>query len=30
VFIPIVESLFITGGYCRTRVRGRQPVYART
>ena len=29
-FIPIVESLFITGAYCRTRARGRQPVYAET
>ena len=29
-FILIVESLFITGAYCRTRLRGRQPVYAET
>src|SRR5215216_7236652 len=29
-FILIVESLFITGAYCRTRVLGRQPGYAET
>jgi hypothetical protein len=29
-FIPIVESLFIMGAYCRTRVWEGQPKYAET